>query len=295
MLSSELAEIAIVANRGKDAIAALRPELRAMSAQYIQPMQDLAGSLGAMTAKGLDFDQARAALPVIAQSATAARASLADMEGIAAAVMTHFDIPASKLSDPFDRLVSAANSGGFELRDMAQYLPMLAPSMAKIQQGAEGVSTLGAGLQVIRKGAGDAGQAATQMSDLLEKMFAPGTVDALQKKFNVDLPAAMKRWQAEGRNVFDAYIKMIREVTGGDAFKIAEIYGDKEGRAGLMSILNQWDEFERIRAASQAAPGQRPLRAATSRTARVIATGSSLLETHAHAPAAKDRSTNAWS
>jgi TP901 family phage tail tape measure protein len=253
-VQSGLTEVGIVAGKTAAEVGAIRPELRALSAEYGQSQVALVETLGAMTAKGLSFDQSFAALPEAARAAAALKAELADMEGTAAAVIQQLGVDPARLSDPFNRMAAAANAGGFEVRDMARYFPELAASMAKVGTGADAVGTLAAALQVVRAGAGSAGEAATQMGDLLEKMFAPATVDALEKKFGVDLPAAMQQWRAEGRDVFDEFIGLIQRVTGGDAFKVADIFGDKESRAGLLSLMNNWETFERIRAEAAAAP-----------------------------------------
>jgi TP901 family phage tail tape measure protein len=253
-VQSGLTEVGIVAGKTAAEVGAIRPQLRALSAEFGQEQVALVESLGAMTAKGLSFDQSAAALPEAARAAAALKAELADVESTASAVIAQLDIDPARLSDPFNRMAAAANAGGFEVRDMAQYFPELTASMAKIGQGADAVGTLSAALQVVRAGAGSAGQAATQMGDLLEKMFAPSTVDALEKKFDTDLPAAMARWRAKGKDVFDEFIGLIQRVTGGDAFKVAEIFGDMEGRAGLLSLMRNWEQFERIRREAAAAP-----------------------------------------
>ncbi|MCU0843165.1 MAG: phage tail tape measure protein [Thiobacillaceae bacterium] len=205
-LTGELTDVGIVANQAAAEIVAIRPELRALALEKVQPLRALTESLGAMTAKGLEWQTARSALPEVARAATAARAELKDMEGVAASLIQQLGIAPDRLADPYNRLAAAANAGGFELRDMAQYFPEVTASMAKVDTGTRAVSTLGAALQIVRKGAGSAGQAATQMGDLLEKMFAPATVDALEKKFNTDLPAALKRWRPRGPDVAPAQL-----------------------------------------------------------------------------------------
>ena len=255
-LQSELTEVAIVAGQSVEAVAALRPELRAIARESVQPMQALAEAMSGMTAKGLGWDQARAALPEIARAATASRAQLGDLESVAASIISQLGIDPGKLADPFNRLAAAANAGGFELRDMAQYLPEVTAAMAKLDTGERAVTNLGAALQIVRKGAGSAGQAATQLTDLLEKMVSPAVVGALDKKFGVDLPAAMGKWKAQGLDPLAEFVGLMQRTTGGDAFKIAEVFGDKEARAGIVSLMRNWSEFEAIRAKVAAAPGQ---------------------------------------
>lgn len=253
-VQSGLTEVGLVAGKTAAEVGAIRPELRALAAEYGKPQLELLSTLGSMTAKGLSFDQSAAALPEVARAAAALGAELADMEGAASAVIQQLKIDPAQLSDPFNRMAASANAGGFEVRDMAQYFPQLAASMAKLDTGADAVGTLAAALQVVRAGAGSGGEAATQMGDMLEKMFAPSTVQALEKKFGVDLPAAMQQWRAEGKDVFDEFIGLIQQVTGGDAFQVAQIYGDKEGRAGLLSLMRNWEDFQRIRRENAAAP-----------------------------------------
>jgi TP901 family phage tail tape measure protein len=212
--------------------------------------------MSGMTSKGLDWDQARGALPEIARAATASRSKLADMEAVAATLIAQFKFDPGKLADPFNRLAAAANAGGFELRDMAQFLPEVGAAMAKLDTGERAINNLGAGLQVIRKRAGSAGQAATQFTDLLEKMVSPTVVGALDKKFGVDLPKAMAEWKTAGLDPLQEFVGLMQRITDGDAFKIAEVFGDKEARAGIVALMGNWAEFESIRAKAASAPGQ---------------------------------------
>lgn len=64
----------------------------------------------------------------------------------------------------FDVLVTQGKAGKFELKDMAQYLPSLAPAAAAVGlKGAEGLNQLAAVLQTVRTQTGSAG-AATPVS-----------------------------------------------------------------------------------------------------------------------------------
>lgn len=191
LLQGELTEVAIVSGQSSRAVAALRPELRRLAYDTAQPLESLTQALGGMTAKGLSWEQATAALPAVARMATATRSSVADVESLTNSLIKHMGIAPDALAAPYNMLAAAANAGGFEVRDMAAFFAELAPSMAKVDTGTRAVATLGAALQVVRDGAGSAGQAATQMTDLLEKMFALATELAFEQKFGVDLPAAL--------------------------------------------------------------------------------------------------------
>jgi TP901 family phage tail tape measure protein len=255
-LQSELTEVAIVADKTAGEVGKIRPLLRDLAAEYGEDQLAITQALGLMTAKGLGFEQAAAALPDATKAAAALKAEIGDTARVSTALVASLKIDPAQLSDPFNRMAAAAAAGGFEVRDMAEYFPQLAASMAKLYTGSEAVGTLSAMLQVIEKRAGSAGQAATQAGDLMEKMFAPATVTALEKKFGVDLPAALQKWRDEGKNVFDEFIAMVQDVTDGDQFKIGQIFGDKEARAALVSLTRHWEEFEQVRAAANAAPAQ---------------------------------------
>ena len=63
---------------------------------------------------------------------------------------------AEDLASSFDIMAAAGKAGGFELKDMAQYLPSItALASSKGMTGQQGLGQIAAALQIVRRGAGD--------------------------------------------------------------------------------------------------------------------------------------------
>ncbi len=82
----------------------------------------------------------------------------------------------------FDALVAGGKAGQFELKDMARYLPSLAPAAKALGlEGQRGLESLVAMLQVIRKGSGTSEEAASSMQNILQKMQSEETTKRFKK------------------------------------------------------------------------------------------------------------------
>lgn len=255
-LSGALAEVRIVSGATAEAIAGIRPEIRKIAVDSIQGTDAVAGSLKDLVAKGLGLQEAMGALPAVGKSATAADAEIADMTNTAAALMQNLKIQSGDVQKSLDMLTVAGNEGAFELKDMARELPTLTASMSILgQTGEEAVGTLGAALQVVRRGAGDSAQAANNLNNLLQKIAAPTTIKKLKKEYGVDLPAALKTWEAEGKNTFEEFLKLTKQLTGGDAVKLGKIFEDMQVKAALAPLLQGMDDYREIKAKAEAALG----------------------------------------
>lgn len=248
-LSGALAEVQIVAGATQEEIAAIRPEIRQIAYDTIQGTDKVAASLKDLVAKGLDFRPALEALPAIGKGATAAGAAIEDMTATAAAMMQNLDVQAGNVQRSLDILTVEGNKGAFELADMAREFPTLTAQMGLLgQKGEDAVATLGAALQIVRRGAGTSAEAATNLNNLLQKIASPQTIKKLEKNFGIDLPAALKKWRDEGKNTFEEFIKLIAKITdGGDLVKIGDIFEDMQVKQALAPLLAGMKDYEEIK------------------------------------------------
>jgi hypothetical protein len=69
--------------------------------------------------------------------------------------------------------------------------------------GTPAVADLTAALEVAMNTAGSADEAANNIANLLGKINSPTVINAFAKKFGVDLPAAMKKFQAQGMTTME--------------------------------------------------------------------------------------------
>jgi hypothetical protein len=77
----------------------------------------------------------------------------------------------------------------------------------------------------------------------------------MEKQWGIDLPTAFKRWQKEGLNPIEESLRLIQQQTGGDAFKIGEVFGDMQVMNALKPLLANMQEYQRIKAAAEGGMG----------------------------------------
>ena len=136
-------------------------------------------------------------------------------------------------------LAAAGKQGGFELKDMARYLPQLSAQAKSLGlSGPEGLATLGSSLQIAMKGTGDASSAAGNLNNFLNKLTAPETIKRFEQ-FGLNVEQTVKAALSEGKDPVVEMIEMIQYITEGDKFKIGELFGDAEA-INSQSNDGQW-------------------------------------------------------
>ncbi len=266
-----------------------------------QMPEDMRSGLDLLLALGgetLGLAGAEASIGPAGRLATAYKVAIPDAAAAAYASINNLKVAADETSRVFDVMAEAGNQGGFEVSDMARHFPALTAQMQALgETGIPAVADLSAALQVAMNTAADADAAGNNIKNLLGQINAPRTITAFKKNFGVDLPAAMKRLTDQGYSALEAIALVTDEATKGDDSKLAFAFGNEQARMGLMGIIQNLQEYRRIRAAATDSAGtvdaafdQRVLRDATvgwrelksSASQVAITLGSSLL------PAAKD-------
>jgi TP901 family phage tail tape measure protein len=217
----------------------------------------LAQGVQDLVAQGLSLQDAVASMESLGRVATATNSDLLDVTKTGFQLQNALKIRPTELKATFDALAFAGKQGAFELRDMAQFMPTIAAAAGSLGiQGKQGAISLAAMMQMVRKDAPDAGQAATRLTDAMLKMTAPQTVKNFAK-FGVNIEQVLKDAQRKGINPMEAALAELQRVTGGDAFKLGEIFGDKEAKLALMSLMKYRKEYAKLRddAGGQTAAG----------------------------------------
>jgi TP901 family phage tail tape measure protein len=247
---SALTDIGKISGSSQAELKQLGLQLSALSARDKTNLAPtvLAAGLQDLVAQGLSLDQAVASMEALGKVATATGSELTDVTKTGFQLQNALKIKPTELKATFDALAFAGKAGAFELKDMAQFMPTIAAAAGTLGiQGKEGAISLGAMMQMVRKDAPDAGQAATRLTDAMLKMTAPGAVKGFAK-FGVNIEKVLKDAKAKGINPMEAALDTLQKVTGGDAFKLGEIFGDKEAKLGLMSLMKYRKEYEKLKA-----------------------------------------------
>jgi len=254
-LERRMTRVGITADASREEMEQFTGEARRMAGDIAMPLDQIVAGADALAAQGRSLQEIRALLPSVAKTAQAAGAEVDDIARSADAVGTHLKIGADEMQKAFDIMAEGGKAGQFELKDMARYLPSLAPAAKAIgMEGAKGLADLVAMLQILRKGAGSAEEAATSMNNILQKMSSEETRKRFAK-MGVDLEAALKKGRKEGRNLIEVFEDATWKAIRGDLSQLPKLIGDMEFARGMRALLSMRGEWQRLAGAIGEASG----------------------------------------
>ena len=246
---SDIGKTSSASQKDLEAVAVALKELSAPAKTNLAPTV-LAKGLQDLVAQGLNLPDAVASLETLGKVATATNSELTDVTKTGFQLQSALKIKPNELKATFDALAFAGKAGAFELKDMAQFMPTIASAATSLGiTGKQGAISLAAMMQMVRKDAPGAAEASTRLTDALLKMTAPDAAKNF-KKFGVDIEQVLKNAVKNGVNPMDAAVKELARVTGGDPFKLSQIFGDKEAKLALMSLMKYRDEYEKLKASA---------------------------------------------
>ena len=213
-------------------------------------------AIGFLVAAGQDVGTAEANMRAIGRTATATASEIEDVARASFTLSDSLKVDPTQMQKALDILVQSGKEGNFEFKAMAQNLPALGASFQALKmQGTEAVATMGAALQIARKGAGDEAEAANNMKNFLAKILSPDTLNKADK-LGSDLYKVISGAQAKGANPFDAAIQEIARITkGGDQKLLGELFADMQVQNFLRPMLQNLDEYKRVKDKALGADG----------------------------------------
>lgn len=230
-------------------------EIRAVARATTQSASAIAEGMDVLAGMGASRSDALSLLNPIGRAATAYNASIADLSQAGYAALDNLKVPAQEFGKALDAMAQAGKAGAFELRDMAQYFPALGAGYQALgQTGVPAVADLSAALQIVRKGAGDSAEAATNLSNILQKVYAPKTIKAF-KKMGVDLRSEMEKAAKAGMTPIEAITEITNRTLKGDLSRIGDLFADAQVQKGLRPLIQNIDLYRQIRAEALAAQG----------------------------------------
>jgi len=253
----ELQLIGNTADMTREQILALGAEIMRVSQATGQSADNTRKAMGFLVAAGLDVKTAQGALVNIGKTATATGG---DVEDISKAAFTLIDTlkikPGQELQEALDTLAQAGKEGNVELKDMAKTLPVLGSGFQALKMtGREAAASMGAALEIARKGASDADEAANNVKNFIAKVMSPETLKKAKKTFNLDLYKIITDAQKTGKNPFDESMKAIMKATKGDQKAIGELFSDMQVQNFIRPMIQNWDEYIRIKKKALTADG----------------------------------------
>ncbi|WP_027057366.1 phage tail tape measure protein [Mesorhizobium loti] len=241
-----LNRIAINADAGKDKLAEMFRTVDRAALDYSTTQDSVTDGLETLVAAGRNLDDALSFLPAVTATAQAAGAEITDIATTADSIGTNFGIAGGQMQRAFDILVTSGKQGKFELKDMAQYIPSLAPAFAALgYKGEQGLGRLASALQTIRIREGDASEAATDLQNVLQKMESQETVKNFAK-FHINLPDELAKARKEGKDLLDVMIELTDRATKGDLSKIPRLFTDLQVQKGMRALVQGKDAFHQF-------------------------------------------------
>lgn len=237
------------------ALPKLGQEVREIARQVTQSTMEMAEGMDVLAGMGANREDSLALLMPIGRAATAYKASVTDLAQAGYAALDNLKVPADQFTKALDAMAEAGKAGAFELKDMAQYFPTLGAAYQGLgQTGVSSVADLAAALQIVRKGTGDSSSAANNLANVLQKIRAPQTVKAFDK-MGVDLEKELKAAATRGLTPIEAIAEITNKALKGDLGKLGNLFSDSEVQKGLRPLIQNIQEYRRIRAEAMAAQG----------------------------------------
>lgn len=240
----QLRDISITGEFSKAEESQLGKTIRENALRFNQTQEDLSKGIGVLVAGGVSSSKELAAFaPVLAKAATATRASVDELGSVFIAMRDNLKITAKDSESSLNMLAYAGKRGQFEIKDMARWLPNLAPQMAALGlTGKEAVAEIGAALQIARKGAGTNDEAANNFRNFLAKVTAPDTIKDFSKA-GIDLKGDLIKLREQGMTPMQGMLQLITQYMGtkgpeaaGQFTKALGIKDDAEREAAIAKL-----------------------------------------------------------
>uniref|UniRef100_B8DKZ7 Phage tail tape measure protein domain-containing protein n=1 Tax=Nitratidesulfovibrio vulgaris (strain DSM 19637 / Miyazaki F) TaxID=883 RepID=B8DKZ7_NITV9 len=177
---------------------------------------EAAEALDKMLASGaIKADAATSLLPVLQKYSTASGAASGDLADIVIRGVQQGFFKPEEAQAALDRAMVAGQMGGFELKDMARWLPQMMAN-AQGMKGMSGFERILASAQASAVTAGNKDQAGNNLVNLLAKMNSSDA--ALDfKKLGIDLSGSLAKARENGELPLDAFIRLVEtRVVGRD-------------------------------------------------------------------------------
>jgi len=243
-LEREIGRIGITADATDEQVQGASKTLYDLASQTAMPMEQVVDGFDALVAAGRSWQDALNMLPAVVKTAQASGANVADIAQTADAAATSMGLTAEQMMLAFDKMAKGGKMGKFELREMAAYLPSILPMMQALgYTGQEGLEKTIALIQTMHTKTGTASEAATNLVNVLGKMYSPETAKNF-KKYGIDLPAELAKAKKEGKDIIDVFIKLTDKVTGGDMEVFAKLFPDQQYRSGMLTLTQMQEKLK---------------------------------------------------
>lgn len=216
---------------------------------------DVQGVFGAVLAEGAyrtrrELELAGTALSRFQRLAGAMGETLSDDEAgaLSGAFGTAYRLAAEDIERSTAMMNRSAKQGGVSLGVLARNLPAQSGALRGLSFANDvGLADLLTANQVAKRLAGTSDQAANNVTNLLASLASPETIRRFSEA-GVNLEAEIRAGVERGISPFETLAATTQRITGGDQFRIGELFGDRQARDGIMALVQNLDDFRSMSA-----------------------------------------------
>jgi hypothetical protein len=233
-----------VGTTGMDPEAIRRQVMQIATARGVAPEAVMAGAQQFQTVTGRG-DVGLKMADTFATFGQATGGEPAEIAEAAASLFQNFKVEdINDLTEALAKLTFQGKKGSFEFKDLAAQLPRVTAGLSGrgVGGGVEGIAKMGAVLQVVQRGTGDAAVTSTATDSIFRQMVAKaddiqkGTAFSTGKKMNV-----FEGGKATGamRGDIDVLIADVLRASGGNKIELQKLFGD-EGMKGMNPFISEF-------------------------------------------------------
>lgn len=228
----------------------LGAKIRATSIAHGQDQGNVTAGLEAFVAKTGDLDTVIASMDVLGTVATATGTSFEFIASSAADLMKKFDIKTpEQMAAAFTTLTMQGKKGAFELRNMAEHLPMMGAAAARFGlTGEKGVKQLGGMAQIAMDSSGSPEEAATAVARMFDALIEGSGGLRSGKLLGTKVETFNGGDPTKGmRDVVDIMADVMGAV-GGDVTKFNKVFNIRAAKAGSKSFVESQKAYAAVMA-----------------------------------------------
>lgn len=177
--------------------------------------EDAAGALDTLIASGaMSAKDSMAMLPSLMRASTASGANAGELAQIGIRGMQTMNLKPADMGHIMDMAITAGQAGGFELKDMAKWLPQqMAAAKLSGMSGTAGMAKLLAANQASAITAGTKDEAGNNLVNLLAKINSQDTSKDAQR-LGINLSGTLAAARGKGVDSLDAFVGIVDHVVG---------------------------------------------------------------------------------
>lgn len=246
-LQSRMTDISLKAQLTRAQADRLRHTLEELGPTIYKLPSELAGGVDTLLAKGLDAQGIERIVDKLGRASFAYKVPMEELSDAGFAAINNLDIAKDRIGRIVDIMAAGDEKGGFGVPAMATELKALTASYKALgQTGEDALVQLVAALQVLEPAAGSESEAANNLNNLLNKIYSEDTEKRF-KKFGVDLPAALKKAEREGRDPLETLAQLTQKALGGDMSRLSWLFGDAQVQAAMRPLIQGLEKYRKMR------------------------------------------------